>query len=106
MKIQEKVLEASSELRSRASALAASALATARDPAQLISVLADARREFGKVARRHAGRFVKQNFTLASTVRREVSELARSTYASLSTHTAGKKARRAPGARKRSVKAA
>ena len=106
MNFQEKLLEASAELRARAAALAASARETARNRTKLISVLDGARREFGKVARRHAGQFVKQNSTIAAAVRKDVSELARSTYASLSTRPAARKTRRAPAARKRSAKAA
>jgi len=106
MNFQEKLLEASAELRTRAAALAASAQKTVRNRGQLISVLDGARREFGRVARRHAGQFVKQNSTIASAVRKDVSDLARSTYASLSSRPLVKKARRAPAARKRSTKAA
>ena len=106
MNFQEKLLEASAELRTRAAALTASALETARNRAKLVSVLDAARREFGKVARRHVGQFVKQNSTIASAVRKDVSELARSTYASLASRPAAKKTRRTPAARKRSAKAA
>jgi hypothetical protein len=106
MNFQEKILEASAELRTRAAALAASALEAARNRAGLISVLDDARREFGKVARRHARQFVKQNSTIASAVRKDVAVIARSTYASLSTRQAARKTRRAPVVRRRSAKAA
>jgi hypothetical protein len=105
MNFQEKLLEASAEFRTRAAALTASALHTARNRGKLISVLDGARREFGKVARHHAGQFVKQNSTIASAVRKDVSALARSTYASLASRPA-KQTRRAPAARKRSTKAA
>lgn len=110
MNFQEKLLEASAELRTRAAALAASALETARSRANLtskrISVLNVAGRELNKVARRHVVRFVKQNSTLATAVRKDVSELARTTYASLAPRTAPKKTRRATTARKRTTKAA
>jgi hypothetical protein len=110
MNFQEKLLEASSELRTRAAALAASALEKARSRAglasQRMSVLNVAGQQLNKVARRHAVRFVKQNTTIASAVRKEVSDLARTTYASLVTRPAPKKARRAPAARKRATKAA
>ncbi len=112
MNFQEKLLEASSELRTRAAALAASALERARSRATLaskgISVLNVAGRELNKVARRHAVRFVKQNSTIAAAVRKDVSDLARTTYASLAPapRTAPKKARRATTARKRATKAA
>lgn len=109
MNLQEKLLEASAELRGRAAALAASALETARKRAglasQRISVLNVAGREFNKVARRHAVHFVKQNSTIAAAVRKDVSDLARTTYASLATRAVPKKARRAT-ARKRTRKAA
>jgi hypothetical protein len=110
MNFQEKLLEASSELRTRTAALAASALERARSRATLaskgISVLNVAGRELNKVARRHAVRFVKQNSTIAAAVRKDVTDLARTTYASLAPRTAPKKARRATTARKRAAKAA
>jgi hypothetical protein len=116
MNLQEKMLEASTELRARAAAFAASALQSARRRARLakrleelkksITVLDGARRAFGKVARRHASQFVKQNSTIASAVSKDVAVLARSTYASLSSQPATRKARRAPAARKRTAKAA
>ena len=87
MNFQEKLLEASAELRTRAAALAASTLERARNRANLtskrISVLNVAGRELNKVARRHAVRFVKQNSTIAAAVRKDVTDLARTTYASL-----------------------
>jgi hypothetical protein len=117
MNLQEKMLEASTELRARAAAFAASALQSARRRARLtkrleelqksITVLAGARRAFGKVARRHVSQFVKQNSTIASAVSKDVAGLARSTYASLSRRQpATRKARRAPAARRRTAKAA
>ena len=115
MNFQEKMAEASSQLRSRLSALATSAIDAARSRGKLESRVADlkksfvvlngARRQLRKVAGRHASHFVKQNATLVSAVRKDVSAVARSTYASLSARPA-KKARRAPVARKRSAKAA
>ena len=110
MNFQEKLLEASADLRTRAATLAVSALDRARSRAGLaskrISLLSVAGRELNKVARRHAVRFVKENSTLAAAVRKDVSELARTTYASLARRPAPKKARRAPAARKRATKAA
>lgn len=114
MNFQEKLLEASAELRSRAAALATSAVETARSRADQatrrvadlkgpISVLNGASREFNKVARRHAIRFVKQNATLASDVRDDVTALASSTFATL-TRKPSAKSRKAP-ARKRARKA-
>jgi len=68
-----------------------------------LTVLNAARGEFKKVARRHAGRFVQQNSPLFAAVRQDVSELARSTYQTL---TAGEapKARAARATRKRARK--
>jgi hypothetical protein len=117
MNFQEKLLEASADLRSRAAALATSALETARSRADQatrrvadlkgpISVLNGASREFNKVARRHAARFVKQNSTIVAAARKDVVELARSTYASLATRPTAKKARRTSTTRKRASKAA
>jgi hypothetical protein len=117
MNFQEKVLEASAELRTRAATLAASVIETAKVRADhaarrigglkgSLAVLNGAGREFQKVARRHAIRFVKDNSSLASAVRKDVGTLARSTFASLTERPAPKKARRAPAARKRARKAA
>ena len=116
MNFQEKMLEASAQLRGRLATLATAALDAARSRANLdsrvadlrksISVLNGARRQLRKVAGRHAGHFVKQNATLVSAVRKDVSAVARSTFASLSARPVAKKARRAPVARKRSAKAA
>jgi len=116
MNFQEKLFESSAELRERAQAFANSAIASARIQAgqaakrveQLkgsFNVLNSAGREFNKVARRHAIRFVKQNSTLASEVRDDVSALARSTFASLTAKPAAAKARKA-APRKRARKAA
>ena len=117
MNFQEKLMEASAEIRTRAAALAASAMGNARAQAELagkratqlkasLAVLNGAGRELNKVARRHAARFVKQNSSIAADVRKEVTTLAQSTYASLTRRAAPKKARRAPAARKRAAKAA
>jgi hypothetical protein len=115
MNFQEKLLEASAELRTRAAAIAASAVETARrakldtrveDLKKSISVLNGARLALRKVAGRHASHFVKQNSTLVSAVRKDVSELARSTFATLAKRPVAKKARRTPAARKRSARAA
>jgi hypothetical protein len=114
MNFQEKLFETSAELRERAQAFANSALATARTQAdqaakrveQLrgsFAVLNTAGREFNEVARRHAIRFVKQNASLASEVRDDVTSLARSTFATLTRKPAAK-SRKAP-ARKRVRKA-
>jgi hypothetical protein len=114
MNFQEKLFETTADLRSRAAEFAASAVETARTQAEVaakraeklkgpISVLNLAGREFGKVARRHASQFVKQNSSLAAKVRDDVTELARTTFASLQ-KGADSKARK-PAARKRKAKA-
>ena len=77
MNFQEKLFETTADLRARAAALANVAVATARARAEVaakrvealkgsIAVLTVAGREFNKVARRHAVRFVKQNSTIAA----------------------------------------
>ena len=83
MNFQENLVEASSQLRSRLFALAASAIDAARRRGNLNSRVADlkksfvvlngARRQLRKVAGRHASHFVKQNATLVSAVRKDVS---------------------------------
>ena len=76
MNFQEKLLESTADLRARAAALANVAVATARARAQVAAKRVDvlkgsfaaltvAGREFNKVARRHAARFVKENSTIA-----------------------------------------
>jgi hypothetical protein len=110
MNFQEKVLEATADLRSRAAVLAEEALKTARARAGVaarrvevlrgsLAKLTVASREFNKVARRHAARFVKQNSTLAVAAGKDVSALARTTYATLAKRPAAKTARK-PAARK------
>ena len=74
MNFQEKMLETTADLRARAAALANVAVTTARTRAQVAAKRVDvlkgsfaaltiAGREFNKVARRHAARFVKENST-------------------------------------------
>jgi hypothetical protein len=118
MNFQEKMFETTAELRARAAALAAEAIAQTRVRAQLaakrveslkgsISALTVAGRELNKVARRHAVRFVKENSSLAADAGKDVSALARSTYANFTQRAATKRApikrttRKAPAARKR-----
>ena len=94
MNLQEKLFETSAELRSRAQAFAATAVEKADAAAKQVeqrlgglrgslAVLNSAGRKFNKVARRHATSFVKQNSTLVAQVRDDVSELARSTFTTL-----------------------
>ena len=110
MNIQEKLLFASAELRTRAAALATAARNAAQDRTRLIGVLDGARREFSNVTRRHAERFVKQNSALARAVRKDVSQLARATYASLAVRPASRpatrKTRRPTSTRRGSAKTA
>src|SRR4249920_3806229 len=94
MNFQEKMFEASAQLRSRAAALASAALDNARQRADVAArrvegfrtslvVLNDAGRQLNQVARQHASRFVKQNSPLVAAMRKDVSVLARSTFAAL-----------------------
>lgn len=108
MNFQEKLSEASAELRAQAAAVAARAKLVDRveDLKKSLSALDIARRAFGKVARRHAGQFMKQNSTLVSAAHKDVAAIARATWASLSARQAPKKTRRAPASRRRSSKAA
>ena len=109
--VQERLIEVSSELRARASALAATALDAARSRAGLTSrrvevlkgsfdALTIAGRELNKVARRHASRFVKENSALAIAAGRDMSALAQSTYATLSGRKVAAKARKPAVTRK------
>jgi len=111
MNFQEKMFEASAQLRARAEAIAQSAIEKARtragvaakrvdDLKKSLVVLNDARREFRQVARRHASRFVKQNSPLVAAVRKDVSQLARSTFTTLTQRPVAKKARKPAAARK------
>jgi hypothetical protein len=118
MNFQEKVIEASAQLRERAAALADAALGSARERAdraaqrvegfrKSLIVLNDAGKQLNKVARLHAGRFVKQNSPLVTAVRKDVSELARSTFATLTrAPRTGKPARKTATSRRRTRKAA
>jgi len=99
MNLQEKLFEASARLRAR----------TVDRFARInvsLEVLNGARRELGKVARRHATRFVKQNSSIASAVGQDVARLARSTYVSLASRSNPPKARRPARARRRATQAA
>lgn len=110
MNFQEKVTEASTELQARAARFAHSALHTARTGADLASrrarrsltVLNGVGRQFNKVARRHAARFLEQNARLAAAAGKDVSALARTTFASLGTRATAKKPARARVARQSS----
>jgi len=118
MNFQEKMLETTADLRARAAAMANVAVTTARSRAAVaakrvgvlkgsFAALTVAGREFNKVARRHAARFVKENSTLAASAGKDVSALARTTFATLTQRAAAKpKARKAPAARKRATRKA
>jgi hypothetical protein len=95
MNLQEKVVATTADLRTRALALANAALTQARARADVaakrvgtlkvsLATLSTAGRELNKVARQHAVRFVKQNSAIALDAGKDVSALARSTFASLS----------------------
>jgi hypothetical protein len=113
MNFQEKIVEASVLLRDHAAALADAALGRTRTRADRagrqisgfrysLVVLNDAGRQLNKVARLHAGRFVKQNSPLVTAVRKEVSDLARTTFLALKTGgKAPKTVRKAATSRKR-----
>jgi hypothetical protein len=120
MNIQAKVIETAADFRARAASLAELALSTARDSAGeaakrvevlkgSLSALQVAGREFNRVARRHAVRFVKENAVLARDVSKDVSTLARTTYSRLveqdvaPARKARKVAKRRPGARTRAA---
>lgn len=115
MNFQEKMFETTSDLRSRAAAIAQVAVANARARAETaakrvqglkgsLAALTVAGREFNKVARRHAVRFVKENSSIALEAGKDVSALARTTYATLSKRvTAKPKARKAAVKRKRAA---
>ena len=110
MNFQEKLIERTADLRSRAAALATVAVATARARAEVavkrveglkgtLGALTVAGRELNKVARRHVIRFVRENSTIAADARKDVSSLARSTYSTL----AAKRGPAKPKARKSAV---
>ncbi|MEO8019225.1 MAG: hypothetical protein ABI769_15540 [Pseudomonadota bacterium] len=114
MNFQEKMFETTADLRTRAATLASVAVATARARAQIaakrvagfkssFAALTVAGREFNRVARRHVVRFVRENSSLAADAGKDMSALARTTYATLAKRAPAKRpARKAPAARKRS----
>jgi hypothetical protein len=115
MNFQEKMFETTADLRSRAAAIANAAVSTARARAEIaakrvkglkgsIAALTVAGRELNKVARRHAVRFVKENSSIAVEAGKDVSALARMTYATLAKREVAKpKARKTIVKRKRSA---
>lgn len=112
MNFQQKLFETSAQLRARAAHILGAALASAREQAeaaaeraeklrQPVTIIGQAGREIGKVARRHATRFVRQNANLASKVRDDVGTIARKTLNSLRNEARPRK----PAVRKRRVRA-
>lgn len=100
MNFQEKMFETTADLRARA----AKRVEVLKGS---LAALTDAGRELNKVARRHATRFVKENSTLAVSAGKDVSALARSTFATLSKRAAApQKARKTANARKRTARKA
>lgn len=98
MNFQEKLFEATQDLRARAAMLARTALITAREGVEIaarrvekragvlktsLSTLGVAGRELEKVARRHGTTFVKQNATIAQAARKDVTTLAITTFDAL-----------------------
>ncbi len=115
MNFQEKVFEVASDLRVRSLALAQAALEAGRARAQdaarraavlqgSLGVLGTSGRELNKVVRRHAVRFVKENSTIVRAASKDVSAIARDTYASFTKSGAKKQAaptRKSASSRKR-----
>ena len=111
MNFQQKVAEATAQLRARSEAIAQAAFETACGRGDVVSrrvgdlkkslaVLNAAGRELNQVARRHASRFVKQNSPLFAAVRSDVTELARTTFNTLSKGQQSKKTRKPAASRK------
>jgi hypothetical protein len=115
MNFQENLFKTTADLRAQAAAFASMAFVAARARAHVaakrvealkgsFATLTVAGRELNKVARRHAVRFVKQNSSLAADAGKDVSALARTTYATLAKRGPTKRtARRSPASRKRSA---
>jgi hypothetical protein len=91
MNLQDKVLETTADFRARAASLSHAILAQTRHRATQaagrverlktsLAALQTAGRALGKVAQRHATRFVTQNSMIAREAGKDVSSLARSTY--------------------------
>jgi hypothetical protein len=102
MNFQEKMLNATADLRSRAG-VAAKRVEVLKGS---LATLTMASREFNKVARRHAARFMKQNSTLAVSAGKDISALARTTFATLAKRPVAKKARKQVARKRSGAKAA
>jgi hypothetical protein len=121
MNFQEKLFEATQDLRTRAVTLGKAALLTARERAAVAATRAEKRvgalktslttlgvagREFEKVARRHGAQFVKQNSSLVQAARKDVTSLALTTFDAIAKRGAStKKKARKPVARKSTSRA-
>ena len=115
MNFQEKLIEASSDLRARAATLTNAAFDIARARASVATKRVDglkgsfatltvAGQALNKVAQRHASRFVKENSAIAVAAGKDFGALARSTYATLAGRKAAAKPARKPRAtRKRTA---
>jgi hypothetical protein len=118
MNFQEKMFEATTDLRTRALSLADAAIKRARGRAEVaakrvkglkssLAVLTVAGRELNKVTRRHVARFVKESSTIAKDASKDVAAVARSTYTSLAKRNATKskttRARKSAATRKRTA---
>jgi len=117
MTFQEKMIEATADLRARASAVANAAFRSAKARASAtaegvdglkgsLAVLKIAGRELKKVARRHATTLVKDNVIIATAAGKDLSALARSTYKTLRRPVVAQKSRKPRATRKRSAKRA
>jgi len=116
MTFQEKMFESTADLRARAAAIANAAVDAARTRADAASrrvellkgslmTLSAASRQLNKVARNHATRFVKENSALAITAGRDVSDIARTTYAALAKRTTATAQARKPRATRKRARA-
>lgn len=113
MNLQEKLFETTADLRARARSIADAALPRARarlsarvkDLKHSLATLSVAGRALNKVARVHTARFVKENSAIATKAGRDVSALARTTYATLAKTEAAPKARKAANARTKRARA-
>jgi hypothetical protein len=112
MNFQERLIQASSDLRTRAAAFTTAALDVARSRAVLsprrveeikgsLATLSIAGRQLNKVAQRHASRFMKQNSAIAVAAGKDVGALAKSTMATLSGRKVSTKTHKARATRKR-----
>lgn len=117
MNLQSKVIETTKDLRARVSTLTGTAVEVARARATetvnraaelkgTLATLRSAGGELNKVARRHVSRLVEQNSSIVVAAGKDLSALARATYAQLANSEAPIRKSRKPAVRKRSRKAA